>query len=204
MHRYRPFTILAFLIAFNLLCAGALAATPSFTFTATDVTETSSGSAGAGASNITLTSVDGYTGIVQVVCDPPTPASGVKIPYCNNGPIADPIYNLAPNQAVTGKVGFYNAPTPAGVVGLPRRRSPGAAPLLALAGMLLWGVARRRRAARFLTLILFAAGSLVSVAGISACGGSDNAVTPGTYIYTLTATDAHMKVVTASVNVTVP
>jgi len=188
----------------NVLCFDGFAATPSFTLTATDVTESSSGTTGTGVSTFALTSVGGYTGSVQIVCDPPTPPSGVKVPFCNNGPIADPSYTLTGNRTVTGKVGFYNAPIPAGVVSLPRHRSQGPVPALALAGMLLWGIAKRRRAARFLTLILFAAGSLASLAGIAACGGSSNAVTPGTYVYTLTASDHASNTVTASIHVTVP
>jgi hypothetical protein len=204
MQRCRLLTVLALGFACNLSSFHALAATPGFTLTATGVTESSSGTNGTGLSNITLTSVDGYTGIVQVVCDPPTPPSGVKIPFCNNGPIADPSYTLTANQSVTGKMGFYNDPLPVGVVSLRPHRSPGPVPVLALAGMLLWGIARRRKAAKFFTLILFAAVSLLSVAGMSACGGSSSAVTPGTYVYTFTATDAHGTVVTAPVNVTVP
>jgi hypothetical protein len=204
MLRRRLVVVLIFLFAFVLLGAGLplMAVTPSFTLAATDVTESSSGATGDGSSSITLTSVSGYTGLVQVVCDPPTPPSGVKVPYCN-GPTADPAYTLTANQTVTAKVGFFNAPLPEGVVSLPLQGAP--FPVLALAGMLLWGIVKRPRAARFLSLILFASGTLVCLTGISACGGSNNAVTPGTYVYTLTATDAHTSnAVTTTVKVTVP
>jgi hypothetical protein len=38
-------------------------------------------------------------------------------------------------------------------------------------------------------LALFALGTLTGLAGIGACGGSSEAVTPGTYAYAITATD---------------
>ncbi len=202
MRRSRLLAVLGFLIAFNLSCFIGQAATPGFTLAATDVTESSSGPAGTGAASITVSSVDGYTGIVQVVCNPPATPSGVKIPFCN-GPTADPSYTLTANQKVTAKVEFFNAPLPEGVVSLTRHGSP--LPALAAAGMLLWGVSRRRKSARLLTLILFGAGSMASLAAISACGGSNNAVTPGTYVYTLSATDAHTaSSVSTTVKVTVP
>jgi hypothetical protein len=58
---------------------------------------------------------------------------------------------------------------------------------LALAGALLLGFGMRRRASRWLTLVLLAVGTLAGPAGISACGGSGNGMTPGTYLYTITA-----------------
>lgn len=205
MRTYRLSAVFGLILA-CLLCWGplsALAVTPAFTIAATDVTVSSANSSGFGSSSIALTSVDGYTGTVQVICDPPTPSNGVKTPYCN-GPTADPSYTLTANKTVTAKVGFSNATLPAGIVGLPRRRSSGPVPVLALAGVLLWGIAKRRRAARFLTLILVVAGSLATLGGMSACGGSSNAVTPGTYVYTLTASDHASNTVTTSIHVTVP
>jgi hypothetical protein len=75
----------------------------------------------------------------------------------------------------------------------------------ALAGALLLGFAFRLRAAPRLTLTLIAAGALAGLAGISACGGNSDAVTPGTYAYTISATDVSTAVsVTTSVNVVVP
>jgi hypothetical protein len=63
----------------------------------------------------------------------------------------------------------------------------------------------RRRAARWLTLILLAAGTLAGPGGISACGGDNNGATAGTYVYTITATDTNTSVsVNATFNVTVP
>jgi hypothetical protein len=73
--------------------------------------------------------------------------------------------------------------------------------------VLLLGLGFRRRAARWLTLTLLAAGTLAGLAGITSCGGnsSNSVVTPGTYVYTFTARDMNTNVaMTTSVNVTVP
>jgi hypothetical protein len=74
-----------------------------------------------------------------------------------------------------------------------------------LAGILLLGFGFRRRAARWLTLTLFAIGTFAGLEAVSACGGNNDVVTPGTYAYTISATDVTTAVsVTTSVNVTVP
>jgi hypothetical protein len=216
MQRYRLFVVLGMLWAFYFVVSGspALAATPEFTITATNVTMSSSTSSGTGSSSFTLTSVNGYTGSIRVVCNLPTPQSGVKIPYCGDGyaagaavPVTPPI-SLTANQAVTGTVPFFNAPVPCSnpcPVSLPRHGGHGLAQGLALAGALLLGFGFRRRAASWLTLTLLAVGTLAGLEGISACGGSNNVVTPGTYAYTITATDVNTAVSkTASINVTAP
>ena len=119
-----------------------------------------------------------------------------------------PPYTLTANEVVTGSMAFYNSAVPCSnpcPVSLPHRVGRGLTPGLALAGVLLFGFGFRQRAARWLTLTLLAVGALAGLAGISACGGSGNAVTPGTYAYTLAASDINTNVaVTATVNVTVP
>jgi hypothetical protein len=139
----------------------------------------------------------------------------VKVPYCGYGipsgvaavPAQPPI-TLTANETVTGTIAFYNAAVPCSnpcPVNLPSRGVHGLPQGLALAGALLFGFAFRRRAGRFLTLTLFAVGALAGLAAISACGGNNDVVTPGTYAYTITATDVSTAVsVTTSVNVTVP
>jgi hypothetical protein len=85
------------------------------------------------------------------------------------------------------------------------RGGHGLAPGLALAGALLLGFGFRRRAVRWHTLTMLAVGTLADLAGISACGANNDVVTPGTYAYTITATDVNTSVsVTTSVDVTVP
>ena len=204
--------VATFIVVF--FSSSALAATPGFTITATNVTVSSSGSSGVGSSSFTLTSVNGYTGSVFVGCNYPTLPAGVRAPYCGNGVAgsgaipAQPPITLTANEVVTGTIYFYNVPVPCSnpcPVSLPRRGGHGLPQGLALAGALLLGFGFRPRAARWLTLTLFALCAFFALAGISACGGNNNVVTPGTYAYTITATDINTSAfVNASVNVTVP
>jgi len=212
MQSYRLHVVLGIVALFSamLLSTPALAATPSFTITATNATLSSNTSSGAGTSTFTLTSVNGYAGSIIVGCQPPTPPAGVKVPICSGGYAspgaipAQPPITLAANQVVTGTVPFYNMPVPV-PVSLPRRGGHGIAPGLALAGALLLGFGFRRMASRWLMLTLLAAATLAGLAGISACGGNNSVVTPGTYAYTITATDTKTAVaVNTSINVMVP
>jgi hypothetical protein len=187
----------------------ALAASPYFTLAATNVTLSSSSSSGTGSSEITLTSVDGYTGTVGIICGAPAYQAGVTVPACNfGGPAVIAIMPLTANQVATGTIAFANSAPPCNrcPVSLPHRGGHGLAPGLTLAGALLLGFGFRRRATRWLTLTLLAVGLLAGLAGISACGGnSSSVVTPGTYAYTITAKDMNADaVVTTSINVTVP
>jgi len=212
----RVLVVLGLLLTASFVFAGfpALAATPSFTITATNATLSSNTSSGAGTSTFTLTSVNGYAGSVIVGCQPPTPPVGVKVPYCGGGYAspgaipAQPPITLAANQVVTGTVPFYNAPVPCSnpcPASLVRPRSHRLASGLALAGTLLLGFGVWRRARRWLALMVFAVGILAGLAGISACGGNNSVVTPGTYAYTITATDTKTAVaVNTSINVMVP
>jgi hypothetical protein len=212
MQRCRLLVVLGALVTFSVAFFGspALAVTPSFTITATSATLSSSTSSGVGSSSFTLTSVNGYTGSVRVGCDPPNPPAGAKVPYCTDGyptagaiPAQPPI-PLTANEVVNGTVSFYNLAVPV-PVSLPRRGSHGLAQGLALAGALLFGFGFMRRSPRWLMLALFALCTLAGLAGISACGANNNAVTPGNYVYTISATDVNTSVsVTALVNVTVP
>jgi hypothetical protein len=208
----RVLVLLGLLLTASFVFAGfpALAATPSFTITATNATLSSNTSSGAGISTFTLTSVNGYAGSVIVGCQPPTPPAGVKVPLCGGGYAspsaipAQPPITLAANQVVTGTVPFYNIPVPV-PVSLPRRGGHELAPGLALASALLLGFGFRRMASRWLMLTLLAAATLAGLAGISACGANNSVVTPGTYAYTITATDTKTAVaVNTSINVMVP
>jgi hypothetical protein len=184
-----------------------LAATPSFTIAATNVTMSSATATGAGTSTFTLTSVNGYAGTIAFHCGPASASAGAKVPICGGGGPVE-AYSLAANQVVTGSIGLINSCDPC-PVSLPhrggRKLERPLAPGLALAGALLFGIGFRRRAARWLTLTLLAVGALAGLAGISACGVNNNVVTPGTYVYTVTAEDiSTTATVTTSVNVTVP
>lgn len=186
----------------------ALAATPGFTLAATNVTMSSSGSGGQGSSSFTLTSVDGYSGSIRISCTAPIPPAGVKVPLCDTGgAVAPPTYTLSANQVVTGTIPLDNAVAPCNPcpVSLPRHRDHGLGQGVGLAGALLFAFGLRRRAARWLTLACLAFASLAVLAAISACGGNNNVVTPGTYAYQITAMDINTSAaVSTSINVTVP
>jgi hypothetical protein len=212
-YRLAAFLGMIFVGSFSFNIIPAAAATPSFTITATNVTMSSSASTGIGSSSFTLTSINGYTGTLQIECNIPTPKIGVTVPSCGYGAagaaaisIEPPRIALAANQVVTGTVPFSNpVPCSGHCVTSARSGGHGLEQSLALAGVFLLGMGSWRRPGRFLTLTLLALGGLAALAGISACGGNNSVVTPGTYAYTITATDINTAAtVNASVNVTVP
>jgi len=211
MQRVRLLAILGILAVLTVTLSGApaLAITPSFTITATNVTMSTASSSGIGSSSFTLASINGYAGTVGVTCSAPTPPAGVNVPICDwsPGPIVRPTITLVANQVATGTISFINAIPPCNPcpVSLPRSRSHCLPQGLALAGALLLGFGFRRRAPSWLTLTLFAIGTFAGLAAINACGGNNDAATPGTYVYTIYATDVSTDVsVTTSINVTVP
>ena len=77
----------------------------------------------------------------------------------------------------------------------------------ALAAVLLLGLGFRRRGRSWLALAVLCVAFL---AGMTACGGSSNGMTPGTYPYTITAvnnatsTTPLSVMVNTTINVTVP
>jgi hypothetical protein len=217
IYRLAAFLGMIFTGSFIFTSFRALAATPGFTVTATSAALSSSSKSGEGSSTITLTSINGYAGSIAVNCTPPTPPAGVKVPFCGPGipsaatpaiSAAEPailsLFTLTAGEAVNGTVAFYNFPVPVSA-SLARPANHKLAQSLALAGVFLVGFGFRRRAPRWLAVMLFALGTLAGLAGINACGASNSLVTPGTYAYTISATDINTAAtVNASVNVTVP
>jgi hypothetical protein len=209
MNKRRLMFLVAALLAIGLGLAGkrAQAATPSFTVSASNVTMSA---AGPNSATFTLTSVDGYSGTIDVICDPANESVGATLPLCGQpSPIADPqVYTLAANGTVQGSFPLLttypwcSGPCPVRF-NRPRR---GFASGLALAGALLagFGLGFRRRAARWLVLALLVLGSLASMSGISACGGG-RALTPGVWQYVIQASGSGTdQVASATINVTVP
>jgi hypothetical protein len=161
----------------------AHAATPSFTISATNVTMPSSGD---GSIPFVLTSVDGYIGTVAVQCPEVNAPAGARIPYCGGGPVF--AFDLTADETVNGNLAL----TPYGV------------PVPLAAGGLLIGLALRRRKGGWPTLALVLAGTLASLGEAVGCGGGTSSMTPGTYPYTITATNAKTNVVVSTTaNVTV-
>jgi hypothetical protein len=209
MQKNKDFVFLGSLLALGLGFGGAhvraATPTPSFTISAANTTMPASGN---GSLPITLTSVDGYAGDIVIRCAPTNPPAGAKLPGCDLVP--GPYVALTANQTKwTGSLDLipYGGSVPPAPASLLHRPASGGAAGLALAGVLLFGLGFdfRRRPARWFTLLLLAAGVLAGVAGIAACGGSGNAMTPGTWPYTVTGIDS-VTGATASTtaNVTVP
>jgi hypothetical protein len=109
-------------------------------------------------------------------------SAGVKIPVCGGGPVR--LYSLTADQVVTGTITLfaYGAPLPAGF-------GPANHPVIALllAVALLSGLTLRRRSARWLMLPLVLA-AVIPLSSILGCGSAPQGFTPGTYNYTVTAT----------------
>ena len=180
LRRLPPFSLQILLVLCFALIAfgGAGAATPQFGITAANVTMPSSGM---GQSAYTVTGIP-ITGNLGVVCQYSGPATQASLPDCSYGPFAQ--WPVTAGQTFTGAIEFY----PAGV-GVPQeRREPGHAPEagLALGGALLLGLGLRRTRG-WLSLVMLAAVSLAGLAGLCACVGGMNGMTPGTYQYTITA-----------------
>jgi hypothetical protein len=171
----------------------AQSATPSFTISASSATLPTSGT---GSIPFTLTSVSSFAGYVGVSCGP-----------------AQPPYTLTANGTVAGSLNLVayippcSNPCPVKLLSPPRHRG---AVNLALASVLLLGLSFRRRPARWLTLVLCAVGILAGLAGVNACGaGAGKTLTPGTFAYTVSATQTGTTtspslVANTTVNVTVP
>jgi hypothetical protein len=187
--------------------AFASAATPEFTITATNVTMPSSG---LGISKFTVTSIP-MSGTITLSCTYAGASTAAKVPIC---PMTPPVaYQVNAGGTLTGTIYFYpyGSAVPAGLP-LGPGRWPGHVPAAgaALAGALLLGLGFRRRARRWLVLAVFALGTLAGMLEISACGGSSNAMTPGTYPFTITADNESGSVtplgraVSTTINVTVP
>jgi len=166
--------------------ARALAVTP-FAIEAANVTMPSSG---LGSSQYTVSGIPA-AGSVTISCAYSGPTTVAKIPqFC--GPVGAPTIPVPAGETTfSGDILFvpYGQVPPPGMgelrgAPLPLRHMPGAG--LALAGALLLGFGLRRRASRWLTMVLLAAGTLVGVSGISGCL-TGPPMTPGTYQYTISA-----------------
>ncbi len=185
----------------------AQGATPSFTIEASNTTMPTSG---AGAISFTLTSVNGFAGMVGIDCGPANPPTGSILPQCNytgGGPAPQP-YTLAANGTVRGSLNLVayvppcSNPCPVKLLRPPSPRGVN----LALAGVLLLGLPFRWRARR-LRLSLLVVGIMAGLAGIACGAGNNDTLTPGTFVYTVSASQvgtAATLATSATVKVTVP
>lgn len=196
------FTLLLVLVC-GLSGAYALAGTPDFAISASNVTMPASGN---GYSKFTVTNIP-ITGTMNIATSFAGTNPDAKIPTCGNFPPV--LYPATAGVSLTGTIACYpyGAGLPASLHSRPHRSGYLPAAGLALAGALMIGF--RRRARRRLALMVLAVGALAGMAGISACGGNPNAMTPGTYQLTISAynegTVTPLGVVaTTTISVTVP
>lgn len=170
---FYSFCCLPMVIALGGLPARAYA--PSFTITATSVTMPSSGD---GSMPIVLSSVNGYVGQLAVQCTGVNAPMGAKVPYCGGGPVI--AYSLSANEVLQKTLVL----TPYGV------------PVPLATGALLMVFAIRRRKSR--ALIIMAAGIVASLGLIAGCSSGNSGMTPGTYTYTVAASDTKTNVVVST------
>ncbi len=185
-HRKLILVATLFAVICGLSGAPALAVTP-YAITATNVTMPTSGY---GISQYTVAGIPD-AGTVTISCAYSGPVTEAKIPqFC--GPVGAPgIPVPAGETTFSGNILFipYGQTPPPGMgklrgMPLPLGHLPAAG--LALAGALLLGFGFRRRARRWLNMVLLVAGTLAGLAGISGCTAG-NPMTPGTYQYTISA-----------------
>jgi hypothetical protein len=176
-------------------CAPMRAAAAPFAITATSVTMSPGSNP---VSQFTVTGIP-MTGTLTIGCAFSGAASmASKAPICPMTPPRAP-YQVNAGGTVQGAIAFY---PPGGPI-------PAAAPVAgaALAGVLLLGLGFRRRGRTPLVLVALCVALL---AGMTACGGSSNGMTPGTYPFTISASNESGsttplgQLVSTTINITVP
>jgi hypothetical protein len=185
--------------------ADARADTQGYTISATNVTMPASGN---GDSKFTVTNIP-ITGTISIGISYVGTNAEARIPTCGNFPPV--LYSVKAGGTLTGTIACYpyGAALPASLQRKAHRSGCLPASGLALACALLLGFGFQRRARRWLVLPLLAMGTLAGLAGISACGGNPNAMTPGTYQYTISADNEGTvtplgTLATTTISVTVP
>lgn len=184
-------------LAFSALLLGfapQVALAQSYTVSATNVVMSASGY---GSTLITVTSVGGYTGTIYLDCKYAGQATSAFLPICSGYTMAND-FPLAANQSFTTTRPFYAYGLPIPVRRPVAPRGSHAPPVLAalIAGAL-FGSRLRSGFARWLSLVLL---GIVILTGTGACGGKAPLVstTPGTYTYSITATDINTNVTVAT------
>jgi hypothetical protein len=161
--------------------ARAGASTP-FAITATNVTMPSSGD---GTSSFTVTGIPATGSLIMSCQYSGSQTIKAKIPYCDGGPVVS--IPVTSGETYTGTWYFnpYSAVEP--VHWHRSGRGGSSTTIVSLAGALLFGLGIRRRFRRNSLALLLAACAFAILPAISACGGNSNAMTPGTYPYTISA-----------------
>lgn len=184
--RQIPISGLVLVFAIAIVCLTPReGAAEAFTLTATNVTMPMS--SGIGVSKFTIQGIP-LTGTINLACTYAGTPGQAKVPVC---PLTPPVaYSVTAGGTLTGEVAFYpyGSAVPAG---MPERVPRGGTGWLVMAGVLLLGVGSRKGLrGRLAVLLIGACGLLGAFAGLAACGGSGSGGTPGTYPFTITATNA--------------
>jgi hypothetical protein len=184
MQRRSLFILVSLLLAAGCGLFSARAwASSSFTITATNVIMPASGN---GSSTFKVTNIP-LTGTLTLSCIYSGTKVEARVPIC---PMSPPVlYQVTAGGTLSGNIAFYpwGVAIPASLHRTPHRSGYLPAAGMALSGALLLTFGLRRRARRWLTLAVLAAATLTGLAGMSACGGSRNSMTPGTYSYVISA-----------------
>jgi len=180
--RNKALACFAVLLALAPSLCNAQTSAGTYTVAASNVTMPSSGTT---SIPFTLTSVNGFVGNLDVGVTAPTVPPGVKLPYLEiGGPVH--LYPLTANGTLAASIGVLSAvPVPIPVkFNLPQHPSSSHSTVWSLAGIgiLFLGLRRRRAAAPVLLALVL----LLGLTTFTACGGPPT-LTPGTYTYTLTA-----------------
>jgi len=152
---------------------------PAYAITAGNVMMPASGN---GETQFTVTGIPN-TGKLVMSCQYSGPSTiTAKLPICGGGPVY--AIQVTAGQTVKGTVDFmpYGVPVPASAK---RRHAPVGTMLWA--GLLLAGLSLRRRLPGGFLQAMVLMLALAGLGGIAACGGNPNAMTPGTYAYTISA-----------------
>jgi hypothetical protein len=162
------------------------AATP-YAITATNVTMPATGN---GASDYTVSGIP-VTGLLMVSCQYSGPTTTAHIPSCSY--VSPILVQVQSGQTVTGAIQFSpveNAPTTSSRATW--RNGFGWPVGGVVAASLLLGLRFRIGAMRWLSLLVLTAG-LAGLIAIPGCAGGSNSngMTPGTYAYTLTASNTY-------------
>lgn len=191
---------LGFLVAVCAPCVAFGQAAAPFAVTAANLTmpaydpPTVSGGVTAthlGSSSFTVTGIE--AGTLTIACQYSGPATQAKIPQ-QCGIVGPGQLPVQPGETTASGVVYFVPYGEGPVPGLAQLQNPprpsGRLPLtaIALSGALMLGFGFRRRARRGLLLALLTACSLLAAAGLTGCAAdNENAMTPGTYSYTISA-----------------
>ena len=166
-------------------------------------------SSGLGETSVTVTGIP-MTGTLGAGCAYSGPTTTARIPTCTYGPVF--VVPVNAGDSWSEKISFYpwGEAVPASLHRSPEASRSGIASL-AVACLLAFGFAFRRRSRSWFVTVLLAAVALAGLAGVTACsGGPFNNMTPGTYQYTVAADNESSgptplgQAVSTTITVTVP